>query len=348
MISYSHGSALGALLVGVALGSGCSPAGKKTASSDSSPVMEDGARLDEDAALDEELPGFGLTPANFEDEDETIESVNNDQRTRENGNPSGKIVGGTLVPANEFPDIVGIAAAGSTVLRCTGTLIEQDIVLTAGHCSCAGIDKRVFIGNKVGQGGIFYKVKASKHGLRTEADGKTCVYPKNLKDDRDLAVLLLTQPVAKVSWRTLAPNTLVNSATSYQIVGFGATDRDATKFPREKHEAEVFATTNDCTVDQSGRPDEPRYGCKPNEEIVAGAMRHSTDTCQGDSGGPLLVGPGGNAKAGTRSQYMLAGVTSRASSERESKCGDGGIYERMTEPARKWTGTQIAKLRAGQ
>jgi PKD repeat protein len=48
--------------------------------------------------------------------------------------PSSRIVGGTLVPASDFPS-VGIVFDSTGMFTCTGTLLDATHVLTAGHCA---------------------------------------------------------------------------------------------------------------------------------------------------------------------------------------------------------------------
>jgi hypothetical protein len=264
-----------------------------------------------------------------------------DPRAQDNDDGTGKIVGGTAVIGTNFADVVGIAKAGSSVLRCTGTLIEPDIVLTAAHCICAGISGRVFVGNQVSQGGVFYDVIAKRHGHA--APNEPVCKPGSLRERRDLAVLLLARGVTGVTPRyPPAADGLVNSAKSYRAVGFGAVSRDAATNPRQKREAEVIAASNDCRGDEAGGPDEEIYGCQPGQEIVAGAVRDPTDTCKGDSGGPLFIGPQARGRAAATGDYRLAGVTSRASSLSDTLCG---VYERLTPAAREWIRRAVASMR---
>jgi hypothetical protein len=175
------------------------------------------------------------------------------------------------------------------------------------------------------------------------------VYPLRLKSHRDLALLRLERPVANVSPRPIAiDDGLVERATSYRAVGFGATDRDATIKPRHKREASITAASNGCTGSTNGQSDESAYGCKPNEEIVAGHLRDRTDTCNGDSGGPLYISSRGTGEVTPSSEYRLAGVTSRASSLSQTMCGDGGVYERLDRGARDWITATVNAWRVPQ
>src|SRR5687768_2496959 len=46
------------------------------------------------------------------------------------------VVGGTTVKPGSWPDVVAVRTVDGGL--CTGTLLEADLVLTAGHCVAAG------------------------------------------------------------------------------------------------------------------------------------------------------------------------------------------------------------------
>jgi hypothetical protein len=268
----------------------------------------------------------------------TMPSIADDDRTK--GNAEGaeiRVVGGIPVAPGTFPDTVGITAELSSGVQCTGTLIQPDVVLTAAHCVCADVSGNVYLGDDPRRGGRFVAVKKAEHGLRNCSS--------SLKDGLDLALLLLESPVTGIRPRPIADDARVNTARSYRVVGFGATDFDAEVFPEEKREALVISTSNDCRGSTKAATDEVAYQCSPGNEIVAGRTGATTDTCQGDSGGPLLLGPIGTGVAPNETEYRLAGVTSRASSLNGRLCGDGGVYERLNEPARDWITKTLATMR---
>jgi secreted trypsin-like serine protease len=251
------------------------------------------------------------------------------------------IVGGKPVPSGLMLSTVGVLYGASRVPECTGTLIQRDIVLTAGHCVCGegpNVSK-VFVGTTWTQATAsdYYNVT----GYRSALLPGQCT--TGLREGRDLALLKLQRPVTGVQPMAFASDRQVSGATSYRVAGFGAIDRNATEYPDQKQEAKVTALSNDCRGG-SGNPDARRYGCKPTEEIVAG-RRFSPDTCEGDSGGPLLVTASGTGGNGPADLFWLAGATSRGVVGSPDTCGHGGIYERLTPGARQWINEKVRELR---
>lgn len=283
---------------------------------------------------------------------EDVPKVGEDFRAQENGAAEAKIVGGTKVEEGEFLDTVGVASRDNGV-GCTGVLIASDVVLTAAHCVTAGYSDRVHIGRDRDNWQAEYKVFGVEHGFMGRHLPPDCSQDR-IKCGLDIAVLLLEEPIDDVRPRSLASDDLVNSAISYRAVGFGRLDRNARVVSRFKREARVTAVSNDCNgMVRSGprrptRTDEEVYDCEPGQEIVAGQMRGRTDTCNGDSGGPLLVGPLGTGQADSDAEFALAGLTSRATSQSLTACGDGGVYERLNPNARAWINDVTARLRASR
>ena len=272
------------------------------------------------------------TSLKADDDDAAGLSVEQDAGYRLNADAlkKPKVWGGVPVAAGGYPAIVGITQAGNKQIQCTGALVESDLVLTAAHCVCGGITGSVVFADKEGTG-TSIKVLASKQALRSCGGALT--------DGADIGVLLLAQK-ASVSPMGIVPDQVVQTATGYEVVGFGGYGIDATGqlIAGEKRETSVPSATNDCkgNVPNSTRSYASAFGCSPGAEIVAGSAGLGRDTCNGDSGGPLLTGPNGVAIGQAEADLKLAGTTSRATKSAKVPCGDGGIYVRLTPELRQW------------
>ena len=227
------------------------------------------------------------------------------------------VVGGSPATAGEWPDAVAILDSSGTIF-CSGTLISETLVLSAGHCT-GRAETMVIDSHDLDQ----------NTGV-TRGITRTWQYADHL-NTLDVAVFELDSPVLvtprQLALACLADNYITTDAT-VDIVGYGATDVDGMDFPNALIHASAPLTDDTCST--------PNMDCNeavsPWGEMIAGG--NGVDSCVGDSGGPLYL----ETPHGT----FLAGITSRGVKPATTSCGDGGIYVR-SEAAVDWVETETGQ-----
>lgn len=176
------------------------------------------------------------------------------------------VVGGTQAAQGEFPWMVRLS------MGCGGSLLTQQIVLTAAHC-VSGSGNNTSITATAGvvdlQSSSAIKVRSTKVLQAPGYNGK----------GKDWALIKLARPI-NLPTLNIATNTAYNSGT-FTVAGWGAT-REGGGQQRYLRKATV-PFVSDASCQQS-------YGSDlvPGEEICAGYAQGGVDTCQGDSGGPMF------------------------------------------------------------
>jgi secreted trypsin-like serine protease len=252
-----------------------------------------------------------------------VPSVNNDPRFDNNlvsmaqqtiSNEHARIFGGGPIAAGTFRDVVSLS--GSYNLRCSGTLIAANVVLTAAHCVCAGVNKQVTFGEDTATAlstDVFDVVRSTAmNGCSSGVNAAV------IKPGEDVALVYLDKSVTTIAPRAFASITTLNAASEIRAVGYGLTEtgRIGTKLM-----VDIPMASPTCSGFFNGVADSNYYKCAAGLESVAGMQGLKRDTCTGDSGGPILILAADNS-------YALAGVTSRGvGSPGAANCGDGGIYE---------------------
>lgn len=212
---------------------------------------------------------------------------------------------------------------------CSGTLIAPNAVLTAKHCHCGGVNKKVYFGKNFRDAAREDYVRVVK-----SIPFASCSMPNSAGGD--LAVLLLERAVQNIKPRALSRGEWINDAISGRVVGFGLSEDSVTKPLGPKRVTDITLVSQKCdgtTTSPQGASveDAAWYKCAKGVEIVAKApFGNKKDTCSGDSGGPIMI-------QGPNESFYLAGVTSRGVEyPGAATCGDGGIYPRVDGAVLDW------------
>lgn len=232
------------------------------------------------------------------------------------------IVGGQPAAPGEFPYMAAIVYSDNQV-RCGGTLISEDYVVTAAHCTRSrdhGIPIKVILGelNLARNDDDADPVEIDVIEIKSHPQYRP---PKKYND---IALLKLRSP-APFS-RFIRPACLWTDKEIHQTKAV-ATGWGTTSFAGDRSDnllkvaLDVFDNSQ-CSQTYSIDKNIPNGVL--DSMLCAGDLAGGKDTCQGDSGGPLLI-----TKEDNNCVFYLVGVTSFG-----KFCGGVGtpaIYTRVSD-----------------
>ncbi|MFG2194575.1 S1 family peptidase [Streptomyces sp. NPDC048639] len=247
----------------------------------------------------------------------------------ERSKPSARIIGGGDVSNDAYPFMTALLekGSGSALKRqfCGGSLISQDIVMTAAHCveGMKAKDLQVAVGRTQLSNSQQGQIRNARPSEGQGDPGGIVVHPRYTKGDSayDMAFVELAKPVrgiAPVKLPTPGTDALIRPGAKATVTGWGNTDTDMPHFPDRLREVKVPLLSHDeCKVSYDS------YNSKVN--ICAGV--EGKDSCQGDSGGPMFrTVPG-------REQQIQIGIVSYG----DGCAGQGapGVYTSVSS-AKLW------------
>jgi hypothetical protein len=216
----------------------------------------------------------------------------------------------------QFPESVAVETTNRGI--CSGTLINEDTVLTAAHCFCNRTPTHVVVGTAVGASA------SRRYAVDAARSKKLMDCGKHAQGDVGYVRLRDKVTVAPAKF---GKSDVISAAKSARIVGYGKTEQGTIG---RKFMVDVPITSAACQGTSPKGEDSKVYGCHPGLEIVASSPLTSQDSCSGDSGGSVFVQAADGA-------WVLAGVVSRGIEGPSTRaCGDGSINPRVDGRTGSW------------
>lgn len=189
--------------------------------------------------------------------------------------PGTRVVGGSPAGDDDYPWAVHLS------MGCGGSLITDQVVLTAAHCvSGTGANDDITVthgGTDLDDPDLREYRSTYVHQSQTYAeDGRG-----------DWALVKLAEPVADAVTIPLAEAADLDEGPRFQVLGWGDTEEGAQQGSNQLLHATVSYIDDDTCATAEG----PAYDdFDPAGELCAGDWEEGgTDTCQGDSGGPMVA-----------------------------------------------------------
>lgn len=185
------------------------------------------------------------------------------------------ILGGTSPEAGQFPTVVGVVISGGARGVCTGTMIGEDLILTAAHCVSAGTLGLSSQAQVAAETTIYFDAIILGNGA-TSAVAEAIPHSSfRQPGDPDIGLLRLAQPKTDRDPSPINLNASVSPpGTDVTMVGYGEDDSgQAGRIQYLEHK-----TTSSCTA--NGFSD-TTFMCFNQQD--------GTGKCSGDSGGPSFL-----------------------------------------------------------
>ncbi|MDM8531800.1 trypsin-like serine protease [Anaerolineales bacterium HSG25] len=206
------------------------------------------------------------------------------QSARTNRANQPRIIGGEEANPGDWPWQAALIRAGTSASSghyCAGSLIRDDWVLTAGHCTD---------GKQASQ----IEVILGRHNLATNEGQRFQVvkiinnpFYHSISLESDIALLQLDHPATLNNFVQLIDipepdSSLMTPNTPATVTGWGNLSSVGSNYPDALHQVSVPLVSNE-TCNQAFP------GEVSDNMICAGYIEGGKDACQGDSGGPLVV-----------------------------------------------------------
>nr|O13069.1 RecName: Full=Thrombin-like enzyme KN-BJ 2; Short=SVTLE; AltName: Full=Kinin-releasing and fibrinogen-clotting serine protease 2; Flags: Precursor [Bothrops jararaca]BAA20283.1 KN-BJ2 [Bothrops jararaca] len=184
------------------------------------------------------------------------------------------IIGGRPCDINEHRSLALVKYGN---FQCSGTLINQEWVLSAAHCDGEKMKIHLGVHSK--------KVPNKDKQTRVAKEKFFCLSSKNYtKWDKDIMLIRLDSPVKNSAH--IAPISLPSSppivGSVCRIMGWGTISTSKVILSDVPHCANINLLN--YTVCRAAYPELPAT----SRTLCAGILQGGKDTCVGDSGGPLI------------------------------------------------------------
>ncbi|KAJ2842152.1 hypothetical protein IWW36_006013, partial [Coemansia brasiliensis] len=197
-----------------------------------------------------------------------------------------RIIGGTATEEHEYPFAVRLTiSSGNEDLLCGGTLLKNDMVVTAAHCMVDTTYNNVYQPNQVA---ICY---GSSSVMK-----QSCTTARNITVHPSYDPITLTNDIALVQISALTLTSNVNTipiyagdlpeGTKLTTMGWGKTQSNSSaSLPSTLMSVEIEIGSKKTCQEAL-----PSYRSSDGPEVCSvNALTPGKDSCQGDSGSPSII-----------------------------------------------------------